>query len=486
MGRVIIVGAGPTGLWLAAELALAGTDVTVLERRAERDLHSKGFTIQPRTLELWASRGIADRFLDAGRRVPTSHFALLDQRMDYGVLDTPFPFVLILGQPDVEAMLEDHARAAGADIRRGHSFLSSTQRADDVTARIAGPNHAYELQGAFLVGCDGVRSSVRAAAGIGFPGTDGTALSWVADVRLDAPPNDPYYQATSPAGSLLVVPLGPTLHRVAGIEPKTADPEPATTAALAAKVKAIAGTDFGLRDSFWSSRSDTDNRLAETYRAGRILLAGDAAHRIAPAGGRGLNTGVQDAANLGWKLAAVVRGQASDEFLDSYHDERHAVGVELMDSIRAQMPLMNRFDEETLALRSMLTTMIAEIPEVSRRLAAMTSGLDVTYRPPSPQAHPLAGRRAPNLLLDDGRTLFDRLTPARYQLLDLTGHAVLTSMTESSDARATAPAGARAAEWRDVRGALIRPDGHVAWASDAEKDSTLRSAAKAALNSAWR
>lgn len=486
MENVVIVGGGPTGLWLGAELAHAGVDVTILERRDQRDPVLKGFTIQPRTLELWASRGIVDRFLEKGKTVPNSHFALLDNRMDYGVLDTPFPYILILDQPQVETILEDYALAAGVKIRRGHTFTGLTQRPDSVVARVATSEQDYDLEAGYLVGCDGVRSQVREAAGIPFPGTESTAITWLADVRLDDPPEAAYYQKTAPVGSLSVVPLGPDLHRISGTDLSAEWAAEPTAAELAAKVESVAGTDFGLRESLWVSWTGTENRLAERYAVGRVFLAGDAAHRIYPAGGRGLNTGVQDAANLGWKLAAAVRHAAHDELLDSYHDERHAVGVDLIDSIRAQVPLMSQFSEEIMALRALLNTSIHEVPEFSRRLAAMTSGLDVVYRPRTADAHPLVGHRAPNMPFTNGTSLFGLLTPSRYLLLDLAGEGALNSLADEGPAQtrpmvhSSAPTQSREA-WTSVRGALIRPDGHVAWASDETNRGAFLSAAQAAL-----
>jgi 2-polyprenyl-6-methoxyphenol hydroxylase-like FAD-dependent oxidoreductase len=435
-------------------------------------------------MELWASRGIVDRFLSEGPTVPNSHFALLDNRMDYGVLDTPFPFILILDQPQIEEILEAYALQAGVDIRRGHAFASLTQRPDSVAVQVVSPLGEYQLEAAYLVGSDGVRSPVREAAGIGFPGTKSVALSWMGDVHLDAPPDVTYFQKTGPAGSLLIVPLGPGRHRVGGYDvtmagPVEGAPEP-TAAELAAKVAAVAGTDFGLSESFWTSQSGTSTQLADSYRAGRVFLAGDAAHRSFPAGGRGLNTGIQDAANLGWKLAAVVQGRASGELLDSYHEERHPVGAALVSSTRAQVPLMTQFGEETTALRSVLNDVIAEVPEFGRRLAMMSSGLDVVYRPAAPGAHRLVGYRAPDLSFADGTTLFSLLSPSRHVLLDLTGGDSLLPLTGDAVVHSAKTVGTHA-EWASVRAALIRPDGHVEWASDATDDDVVRADAEAAL-----
>ncbi|GIH62765.1 putative aromatic compound monooxygenase YhjG [Microbispora siamensis] len=491
MGEVVIVGGGPTGLWLAAELRLAGVEVTVLERRAERDPHSKGFTVHPRTMELWASRGVGESFVAQGIRVPDSHFGLLDHRMDYTTLDTPFPYVLLLAQPKVEELTEGYARDLGADVRRGHAFTALTQEVDRILVRAEGPGGPYTMETGFLVGCDGVGSAVRSAAGIGFPGSGSTAYAWVADATLDDPPAVPYFQKTDAAGQVLVVPIGPGLHRVAGVDGTGAlgwGGRPAEKE-LRAWLVAVAGTDFGLRDPVWVSGTGSASCLADRYRSGRILLAGDAAHRLFPAGGMGLNLGVQDAWNLGWKLAATVRGWAPDGLLDSYHAERHPVGAATLRLTRGQTALMTTFTPENLALRSVLDDAIARVPEFSRFLAEQVSGIGVSYGRNAAD-HPLVGTRAPDLRLSDGSGLFALLVPGRYVLLDLTGagRALPGGVTTSRalptppglTVRADEPVESRAG-WRRVRAALVRPDGHVAWASEEDDDVALRSAAATAL-----
>jgi 2-polyprenyl-6-methoxyphenol hydroxylase-like FAD-dependent oxidoreductase len=417
-------------------------------------------------MEVWASRGIAQRFLDEGRRVPHSHYGLLDKRMDYGVLDTPFPFILMLGQRRVEELLEAHARDLGVDIKRGHAVTAVHQRSDSVSVRVSGPEGEYDLAGDYVVGCDGVGSTVRQAAGIDFEGTASSAIGWFADVRLDAPPKVPYYQRYSPDGALIVVPMEAGIYRIAAVDPGDGRPDDwggtYTVGELAGKLRVMTGEDFEPSDLTWFSRTGTAVELAARYRARRVFLAGDAAHRIFPAGGVGLNVGLQDAHNLGWKLAAVLNGSAPDRLLDSYHDERRAVGAALLGSTRAQVALMTRFDPETIALRAALSTAIAEVPEFSRRLAGEASAIDTYYPPRSPDAHALVGTRAPNLRFADGTDLFTLLEPAKHVLLDLA---------------VGAPAGSRPA-WAGVRSALIRPDGHVAWASDDAGDEVPRSAAE--------
>ncbi|WNV84420.1 FAD-dependent monooxygenase [Umezawaea sp. Da 62-37] len=442
MEQVVVVGGGPVGLWLAAELGLGGVPVTVLETRTERDPHSKALTIHPRTLEVLAFRGVVDRFLAEGMRIPNGHFGGLDDRMDFRVLDTDFPFTLALPQVRTEELLEEHAVERGARILRGHRVTGLRQDADSVALRVTGPDGPYELTAAYVVGCDGTRSAVREAAGIDFPGTPDTTWGWLADVVLDDPP--PSLISISGAnGGLMAVPMPGGVHRFVGGSSYTERPGELTLDEVRATVTAIAGTDFGLRDPRWLSRFGNATRQAERYRDGRVLLAGDAAHMHFPAGGVGLNVGVQDATNLGWKLAATALGTAPDGLLDSYHDERHPVGADLLLSTRAQTALMNAATPEVLALRALLSGCIATVPEFSRTLAERLSGLAVAYRPGD---HPLVGTRAPDLRVA-GTSLFTLLRTGKHVPLDFTGEP------------------AEHAGWEDVRGALIRPDGHVAWAS---------------------
>lgn len=497
--HVVIAGGGPVGLWLAAELRLGGVAVTVIEERLARDPRSKALTIHPRTLEILASRGIHERFLAEGMRIPSGHFAGLDSRLDFRALDTPFPFTLALPQARTEELLEQHARAAGARIRRGNCVIGLVENAASVTVQVEGPEGRYALEADYLVGCDGTRSAVRAAAGIDFPGTDATVLGWLGDVALDDPP-PPGFSRFGARGALMIVPMSGGIHRVVGITPGDvrADwPGDLTLDELRAKTVAIAGRDFAMRDPVWLSRFGNATRQAAQYRRGRVLLAGDAAHQHFPTGGVGLNVGVQDATNLGWKLAAAVHGWAPDGLLDSYHHERHPVGADLLESSRAQTALMTAFSPEGLALRSLLGKLIATQPAFSRDLAERLSALAVAYPPADPAAHPLTGLRAPDLTFTNtGDSLFALLRPARYVLLDLTGQpdgqpddvpdGALARLARDHVAAPglTVHAGPLArprAVWSEVRAALIRPDGHVAWASSETADEALAADARRAL-----
>ncbi|OLT33201.1 monooxygenase [Actinomadura sp. CNU-125] len=464
MEEVVVVGGGPVGLWLAAEARLGGARVTVLEARAERDARSKALTVHPRTLEILACRGVVDRFLADGRRIPSGHFGSLDERLDFGGLDTPFPFTLALPQARTEELLEEHAVAMGARVLRRHRAVGLRQDGEGVRVEVEGPDGPYVRRAAYVVGCDGTRSTVREAAGIGFPGTDDTVWGWLADVVLDDPPPGGALSVSGPAGGLMVVPLPDGPHRLVGTDPgnvRTDRPGELTLDELRATVRRIAGSDFGMRDPRWLSRFGNAARQAERYRAGRVLLAGDAAHMHFPAGGVGLNVGLQDAANLGWRLAATVRG-ADARLLDGYHGERHPVGADLLLATRAQTALMTAFGSDGQALRTLFGRLIATVPDLSAELAHRLTGLGVAY-PAGPGAHPLVGRRAPDLAFAD-TTLFTLLHAGRHVLLDLAGDAgpPVDGVTYHRG-----PLAAPRGRWADARAVLVRPDGHVAWATDA-------------------
>ncbi|WP_330276419.1 FAD-dependent monooxygenase [Lentzea sp. NBC_00516] len=416
MYDVVIVGAGPTGLWLAGELRLGGASVVVLETRLERDSNSKALTIHPRTIEILDCRGVAEPFLEEGIRIPNGHFGGLSDRMDFSVLDTPYPFTLALPQARTEELLEQRAVGMGATVRRGCRVTGLTPEGVELA-------DGEVVAGRHVVGCDGTRSVVREAAGIDFPGADATTWGWLGDVVLDDPPARGFASVTGPDGGLMVVPLPGGVHRVVGGDPASNQPEwpgELTLDELRATVKAIAGTDFGMRDPKWLSRFGNATRQAAAYRSGTVLLAGDAAHMHFPTGGVGMNVGIQDAHNLGWKLAAVVTGRADPALLDTYHSERHPVGADLLRHTRAQTALMTAYSAEGQALRAVVSGLIASAPDMSQQLAERLSGLDVAYA---------TGRRVRDQRLPGGDRLFERLRGG--------GHV-------------------------ETEAGLVRPDGHLA------------------------
>ncbi|SNY42990.1 FAD-dependent oxidoreductase [Paractinoplanes atraurantiacus] len=370
MEDVIVVGAGPTGLWLSAELALAGLSVTVLERRPAPAEFSKAMGVHARTLEVLAMRGVAEPLLKAGKPLPTWHWGFLPSRLDLTALDTPYPFMLAVPQTRTEAALEEHALRLGVRIERGHPV---------------GAVHAYDdhvvvdgVEARYVVGADGGGSAVRKAAGIGFPGTGGSVVAFVADAVLDDPP-PPGFSVVGPAGSLILAPAPGGRFRVAGYDPQhqdTAAPFPVED--LRDFLIRVTGGDFGLREAYWLSRFGNATRMASAYRAGRVLLAGDAAHIHFPTGGVGLNTGIQDAMNLGWKLAAVIRGEAPSTFLDTYESERRPVSEAVAADTQAQTVLLTAITPEGAALRAAVSAMVAQ-PGINLGLAQQISGLSVAY-----------------------------------------------------------------------------------------------------------
>lgn len=424
--EVIIVGAGPVGLWLACELRLAGVNVLVIERRTERSQQSRALTIHGRSIELFALRGLEKRFLDAGRPIPSGHFGVLDTRLDFSTFDSRFPFTLYLPQSDTEAQLEARAIELGARVVRGESVTAIEEQDGQVLVSTEVAVHAC----AFLVGADGARSIVRESAGIPFSGAPARHTMMLADVVLAAPPARSILSTVNEHGCAMVAPLGDgERHRIVLVDPLRSHvtrTEPVTLEEVTQSARRILGSDFGARDPIWMSRFADETRLADSYRRGRILLAGDAAHIHAPAGGQGMNVGLQDAMNLGWKLAMVVRGQAPASLLYSYGEERRPVGEGLYKNTLAQVALMTEFNPATLALREALNGLL-QIPAVNHRLAAELSGFGVRYGRTDTDVvsadHPKAGTSVGDveLVLGDGSetTLYRLMQDGRWLDLSL-------------------------------------------------------------------
>jgi 2-polyprenyl-6-methoxyphenol hydroxylase-like FAD-dependent oxidoreductase len=472
---VIVVGAGPVGLWLAAELRLGGVNVVVLEKRDRRSPHSRAFTLHARTLEVFASRGLADGWLAEGQRIPTTHYAMLSSRLDLSGLDSDFPFVLFIPQVRTEELLEDHATAVGAQILRGLEVTEVTAADSGVRVIARGADGPREFRAPYLAGCDGRRSMVRDAAGIGYEGTEDTITCVIGDVHVADGDVPPAMTLHSEAGSFYGVRLDATRHRLIGIEHATmttAREVPLGFDEYRATIARLAGRDFGMHDPTWLTRVGSSTFQADRYRSGRIVLAGDAAHVHFPMGGQGLNLGLQDAMNLGWKLAAVTRSAAPAELLDSYAAERAPAGHAVIEDTLAQTAVVAAQGREGQALRAMLTGALATSHELNRQLATAASGVDVSY-PPRAGGHPLTGRRVPNLRLTDGSDVFGRLAAGRFVLIgvspaELAGHAgpdVQSSVLATADGFTGAPT-----PWDTLGAVLIRPDGHLAWAADRSAD----------------
>ena len=462
---VVIVGGGPTGLMLGAELALAGADVAIVERRATQDLvGARGGGLHSRTIEVLDQRGIADRFLSQGQVAQVAGFAWI--RLDISDFPTRHNYGLALWQNRIERIRADWVGELAVPIYRGREVTGFAQHDTGVDVELAdgGP-----LQAAYLVGCDGGRSLVRKAAGIGFPGWDPTMSCLIAEVEVAEEPVWGLRRDALGIHSLSRLEDGPV--RVMVTEQRlgrTGDP---TLRDLSEALVAVYGTDFGIHSPTWISRFTDMARQAASYRKGRVLLAGDAAHVHFPVGGQGLNIGVQDAVNLGWKLAQVVNGTSPQSLLDTYHAERHPVAARVLRNTMAQTALL-RADERTEALRDTMSELLG-MDEPRKRIAAMMSGLDIHYD--LGEGHPLLGRRMPDLDLvaaDGPRRVFTLLHDARPVLLNLGEPGGLdippwADRVQLIDAKYVGPwelpvLGAVAAP----TAVLVRPDGYVAWVGD--------------------
>ncbi|MFF4732266.1 FAD-dependent monooxygenase [Streptomyces mirabilis] len=478
---VVIAGAGPTGLMLACELRLAGVDVTVVERLAERTGESRAGGIHSRTLEVLDQRGILDRFLAAGRLEPVGHFSGLYLEFDEAESRHPYPLTIL--QPVIERLLEERAAELGLRVRRSSEVTGVHQDETGVTVELNAAQAApATLRARYLVGCDGGRSVVRKLTDIDFPGTAATMTSLIGDVELPDLPEDYIWGRRGEGGHYSAINFEPGWHRVITSEyDHVTDPDgPVTFEQLRASLIKLIGTDYGMRNPRWVSRFNDTARQAAEYRKGRVLLAGDAAHIHFPAGGQGLNMGVQDAVNLGWKLGLVINGQAPERLLDSYHSERHPVAERVLHNTRAQAAL-SRPDPQTEALRDVFASLIV-FDDVNRHLRDMLTALGIRY--PGGGDHPLAGRRVPDagLKTSGGATcVYELLHAARPVLLDLRGSAAVAAAVEgwgdrvdlvearNEDDRWTVPA---VGEIPAPAALLIRPDGHVAWASAAGTPDT--------------
>jgi 3-(3-hydroxy-phenyl)propionate hydroxylase len=463
---VVIAGGGPVGLMLAGELALAKVDVAVVERRATQDLvGARAGGLHARTIEVLDQRGIADRFLAKGRVAQVAGFAWIP--LDISDFPTRHPYGLGLWQNHIERILADWVGELAVPIYRGREVTGFTQ--DDIGVDVA-LSDGESLRADYLVGCDGGRSLVRKAAGIDFPGSEPTTSYLIAEVELAEEPEWGTGRDGRGVRSLSRTAEGGPV-RVLVTERQLAARDEPTLRDLSEALVAAYGSDYGVHSPTSISRFTDMTRQAAAYRAGRVLLAGDAAHVHPPVGGQGLNIGVQDAVNLGWKLAQVVNRNAPESLLDTYHAERHPVGARVLRNTMAASVLL-RGDERIDALRDTLSELLG-MDEPRKRFAGMMSGLDIRYD--LGEGHPLFGRRMPDLDLvtPDGllRT-YTLLHDARPVLLDLGGPGRLDITPWSARVRRVDADYAGVWELPVIgevpppSGVLIRPDGHVAWVGD--------------------
>lgn len=470
--EVVVAGAGPTGLMLAYELALAGVETLVLEKLPQRIEQVKGGGIQPRTAELLESRGLLEPLLQRGASpVPVGgHFAALPVPLDCTPWQTRHPFPIGIPQWEIEEVLEERAIAASARVLRGTAVSGVKSDDDDVVVTADG----LQVRARYLVACDGGHSTVRKLLGLPFPGRSGTHQAVLADISLSAVsslvPQQTGHMSTlmRQAGGYwaMLVPLGGDRYRFTFGRADQADTDrdtPVTHEEIAAALQAVYGQETTLGAVDNSSRFSDATRQLEHYRAGRVLFAGDAAHIHPPLGGQGLNLGIQDAFNLGWKLAAAVQGRAPSGLLDSYHAERHPVGAQVLHHTSAQRVLADpNPSEDVAALRDIFIDLL-RLPDTNRHLAGLMSGLSLRYELSG--EHPLTGQRMPDA------DLVTEAGPTRLSTLFGSGHAVLLDLAGTVPADLRLPPRVdlvRATCTDDVGAAalLIRPDGYVSWAAD--------------------
>ncbi len=462
-------------MMLAAELALARVDVVIVERRASQDVAgSRAGGLHARTLEVLDQRGIADRFLAQGKTMQTNSLAMIP--LDISDFPTRHSYGLALRQEDIERILAAWVDELAVPIHRGLEVTGFAQDDTGVDVELGG---GRSLRAKYLVGCDGGRSLIRKKAGIDFPGWDPSVSYMIAEAEMSAEPELGIRRGDRGTNGIGKIEDGKRVRMVL-IEQQVRQGDEPTLAELREALIAVYGTDYGVHNVTWLSRFTDATRQAASYRERRVLLAGDAAHVHSPVGGQGLNTGVQDAVNLGWKLAQVVNGTSPESLLDTYQAERHPVAARVLKTTMTQTALA-RGDDRTTTLRETLAELF-KMDEPRKWYAGMLSGLDIRYDLGT--GHPLLGRRMPDLdvvTADGPRRVFTLLHDARPVLLDLGQPGALDIAAWADRVRRV---DARyAGVWElPVLGAvaaptavLIRPDGHVGWVGDGT-DHGLRDA----------
>ena len=479
----IIVGAGPVGLMLAGELRLGGADVVVYDKLPAPSGESRGLGFTSRTAEVFDQRGLLERLGDI-RWGKQGHYGGV--RIDFSLLEESHFGVMGLAQSATEDMLGAWVSDLGVEVRRGCELTGFTETDDGVVARFEGPDGPLEDTAAYLVGCDGGRSTVRRLAGIAFPGESATRGLYLADVVGADLRMRPIGERIPGGGMILSVTLEPGVDRIVihepGVRPHHGEGD-VTFAEVADAWQRLTGEDIHHADASWMCALTNASGLAEDYRKGRILLAGDAAHDHAPLGAQGVSVGLQDAANLGWKLAAVLRGHAPQTLLDTYHSERHPVGEKLMTDVHA-MSLLYLSGEEMEPLRAVMRELV-QLPAAARHLAGRVSGLHLRYDVgDSAGGHPLLGLRlAPYRAVErpDGSRVrvAELLHPARGVLIitaGTTGAAALTDAAEGWAGRVDVVTGSwadqDAHDTDELQAVLVRPDGHIVWADGGAGDLT--------------
>lgn len=461
---VVVVGSGPTGLMLACELALGGARPRLLEERTDMPNITRAFAVHARTLELLDARGLAEVLLPRGVQVhevaPPGGLEL-----DLRELPTRFGMVLIVPQSGTEKVLQERAEELGVEIVRGAEVIGLTQDDDGVTVECAGGD---TVRAGYAVGCDGAHSTVRRLIGIDFVGKQYETHILLADVRLERPPSETLAGVANEKGVVLVIPFGDGWFRAIvwdRLREQAPLSEPVTEAEIRDAFGRIASGDYGMTEMRWSSRFLSERRQARHYRKGRVFLAGDAAHVHSPLGGQGMNTGIGDAMNLGWKLAGAIRGSTPPGLLDSYEAERHPVGAEVLrlTDVFNQVVLGNSWPRRLL--RSAVLGAVTRIPRGRRMLGERLSGIGIAYQPERNDDW-MVGRRMPDIVCD-GKRVYELLRDGKFVLV--TAAPVQPDRPDIVHAIDAHP------ELPDA--VLVRPDGYVAWASERLPDSAEVAAA---------
>ncbi|MFE6857212.1 rifampin monooxygenase [Nocardia sp. NPDC057668] len=459
---VIVAGGGPTGMMLAGELRLHGVEVVVVERDPEPTPVVRSLGLHARSIEIMDQRGLLDRFLAQGTKHPVGGFFAGIPKPSPEGLDTAHLYTLGIPQTRTDRLLTEHALESGAELRRGCAVTGLDQDEQGVRVELS---NGTSLRARYLVGCDGGRSTVRKLLGVDFPGEPGTVDTLLAEAKLTASPeyiDEIGAEVRKTQLRFGAMPLGDGVYRI--VVPAAAVAEdrsvPPTLDELKAQLIATGGTDFGVHSPRWLSRFGDATRQAERYRAGRVFLAGDAAHIHPPTGGQGLNLGVQDAFNLGWKLAAAVNGWAPENLLDTYHAERHPVAAEVLGNTRAQMQLM-LLEPGPQAVRKLVARLL-DFEDVNRYLTEMILAIGIRYDfGPGPD---LLGKRLRDIELKENGHLYARMRRGRGLLLDQTGRLSVAGWADRVDLISDA------SHELDAPAVLLRPDGHVAWIGSEQAD----------------